>query len=283
MEFLILLLVVLVVHHQGALPVLQQDQWLLRWREFVVGQSWLSDANARLFAGVFAPVFALMLVIWLIAGWFWGLAGVALSAVVLFYAFGRGKVDDQLAGLHSDLKRGDVQAAFHDAEELSGAHRAGRAANWDEFHIETLDTASYRYFQHYFPVIFWFVVLGPPGAALYRLAYLYCDYASGEEREKAVKLLWLLEWLPVRLLGLILALVGDFSGVMARVKESFSHGLSSEHWVATFVRSALGFSEEDQLKGGVAAAADEIGAIPALYGRALVMMMAMVALLTIFR
>jgi len=102
--------------------------------------------------------------------------------------------------------------------------------------------------QGYFSVIFWFVLLGPYGALAYRLSYEYyqfcckseyqkpvddsmpvddsvpeeavSDYDEGELRDQAnvlslhfalmQKLVYWLDWLPVRLTGLMFLLAGDF-------------------------------------------------------------------------
>lgn len=75
-------------------------------------------------------------------------------------------------------------------------------------------------YQRFFAVLFWFIVLGPAGAVLYRLStkvhsHLAHADAMGEWNEK-----WcaILDWVPIRLLSLIYALVGNFA-------VTFSHWL----------------------------------------------------------
>ena len=62
-------------------------------------------------------------------------------------------------------------------------------------------------------VVFWYFVLGPVGALLMRLLFI------GLQSEKLVETIstavYLLKWLPVRLLIISYALVGNFHGVIA--------------------------------------------------------------------
>src|SRR4030095_14002942 len=75
-------------------------------------------------------------------------------------------------------------------------------------------------YRQVFAVLFWFTALpGPAGAVLYRACVLVADEwrgnARGTEgtttvRARARTLLWLLDWVPVRLTALSFAIVGDF-------------------------------------------------------------------------
>jgi cobalamin biosynthesis protein CobD/CbiB len=82
-------------------------------------------------------------------------------------------------------------------------------------------------YRQVFAVLFWFTVLpGPAGAVLYRasalLAEAWAGAAPGDDDETPIarareafgaparRLLWLLDWVPVRLTALSFAVVGDF-------------------------------------------------------------------------
>ena len=81
-------------------------------------------------------------------------------------------------------------------------------------------------YRQVFAVLFWFAVLpGPAGAVLYRAALLLAqEWRGGEPGDDetpiarsrasfgapARRLLWLLDWVPVRLTALSFAIVGDF-------------------------------------------------------------------------
>lgn len=71
--------------------------------------------------------------------------------------------------------------------------------------------------RHLFGLIAWFVVLGPGGAVLYRLAQLLGSKWGGLDEQEfgvfgrfAARVFELMDWLPVRLTAISFAIVGDF-------------------------------------------------------------------------
>jgi AmpE protein len=62
-------------------------------------------------------------------------------------------------------------------------------------------------------VVFWYFVLGPVGALLMRL--LFIGMQSEKLAETMTTAVYLLKWIPVRLLIISYALVGNFHGVIA--------------------------------------------------------------------
>jgi adenosylcobinamide-phosphate synthase len=83
--------------------------------------------------------------------------------------------------------------------------------------IEEALLASHR---HVYAPLFWFTILGPAGALLYRLARHFCyawqaDRAAGLDGgdafgEFAQRAFAALDWLPVRLTAISFAVVGNF-------------------------------------------------------------------------
>jgi membrane protein required for beta-lactamase induction len=83
-----------------------------------------------------------------------------------------------------------------------------------------------------FGVLFWFAVLGPVGAVLYRAATelrLLTLRDSDEFAWAATRLAEILDWLPARLSALGYALSGDFEGAVVRWREAVA---GAEHWLA---------------------------------------------------
>ena len=82
--------------------------------------------------------------------------------------------------------------------------------------------------QRIFAVVFWFLLLGPAGAILYRLVALNAGQDNLESRADAAvtarSLLGLLDWIPIRLFSAGLALGGHFSQVMAVWRSKASLG-----------------------------------------------------------
>ena len=207
-------------------------------------------------AYVLVPVILLQLVLWYLGS---GILVFLVELSVLLYCLGRGDLSAQIDVLQSDIQRNDLQAAFHDAAVFNIGHRAASADSAKGLFRELAATLPYRLFERSFVVVFWFFFLGAPLALAYRLLALHGDMQLGaaalqveqdeeldegqnEELDKeleqmqgseedtaepietvtannANKLLWYLEWIPVRFLALTLGLMGDFSKATAPLKE----------------------------------------------------------------
>ena len=67
----------------------------------------------------------------------------------------------------------------------------------------------YEGYQRWFAVLFYFVLLGPAGALAYRLLQLSRNYFDPELVDRC---LFLVDWVPARLLAAAFSLTGDFVG-----------------------------------------------------------------------
>ena len=258
MHFLIILIAVAVLESNGQLAFIQRDIWVRKWHGALTKLSATklsSLENSSLLivlAYVLVPVILLQLVLWYLGS---GILVFLVELGVLLYCLGRGDLSAQIDVLQSDIQRSDLQAAFHDAAVFNIGHRAASADSAAGLFRELASTLPYRLFERSFVVVFWFFFLGAPLALAYRLLALHGDMQLGaaavqveqdeeqdkeqnEEREQmqgseedtvelietvtandANKLLWYLEWIPVRFLALTLGLMGDFSKATAPLKE----------------------------------------------------------------
>lgn len=282
MGFIAILVAVLTHRHYGDTPSLQQDNWFRRWCA-VIDSRLPGATQARLLVAVFVPVLGLMLVVHLIGGWWANVPVFILSLVTLLYSFGRGDADTLADTYCGDIRRADLQAAYHHLEGQRAEDRQEGPENWQQLHQQALRAIAYRYFERYFPTIFWFVILGPPGALMYRLAALYLDSAPEDEGRSARRLLWLLDWLPLRLTGIVLALVGNFASAMAAWQATlFDNEEAGAGLLERYVRGALGIDtpsgvDEETLHR----VTQEVESVKMLFDRGLVMWLAAVALVTL--
>ena len=212
-----------------------------------------------------------------------GLPLFIVNFLVLLYSFGRGDLDTQVKVYTDALGRGDEQAAYHDAAAFNISEQEGEAVNWQEFHQETLQALPYRFFERDMAVIFWFMIAGAPGALLYRLLILSQEKEQETGQELAGRWLWILEWVPVRLMGLTMALVGNFSGCMEGLLHSV---LNLERTTGEVLRSCVegALSESvspcQRLQPGEEAI--EVKLIRQLFDRALVFWLCVIAVLELF-
>jgi AmpE protein len=199
-----ILLVLLVCHTLPDFARLRDFSWWRKWLE-QLGRP--PSAGGALVLGVGAPVALCALVQWgLRTPWF-GLLEFAFSAVVLYYCWGP-----------RDLER-DVEAidkAPDSAQRLAAAQALKTDAHDAEvaFNAQCLVSATFTAgLKRWFGVLFWFALLGPCGALLYRLAQLLAGAAELGNRPLAQKFAALLDWAPAHLMALALALASNFDAV----------------------------------------------------------------------
>lgn len=252
MNFLIVLLAIIFIEGYGELGFIQRDHWLQKWHQGLAKLSFLQRSNwLKVAVFIAAPVTVLHLVMATLINSHLGFFAFVLELVVLLYAMGRGNLDTQISLLSSDLERQDLQAAFYDAALFNTAYRESNATDKDDLREEIFAALPYRIFERSFVVIFWFFFLGAPAALCYRLLALHGDLELEPSPEgeidtqgAAAKLLWLLEWIPARLLGFTVGLVGSFSHTLAHLRRLiFCRHTGTAELLRRCVDGALGVIE----------------------------------------
>ena len=292
MNFLTLLLAIIIVEGYGELAFIQRDEWVRKWHQGLARLSFLKrSSNLKIAAFILIPAVVLHLVLAALAQNHLGSFVFVLELAVLLYAMGRGNLDTQISLLSSDLERKDLQAAFHAATLFNTGYREGNANSSDDLRDEVFAALPYRIFERSFAVVFWFFFLGAPVALCYRLLALYGDLdlensAADIEEESdnqslADKLLWLLEWIPVRLLGFTIGLVGSFSHTMAHLRELiFCSDTGAAELLRRSVNGALDESASDNVEDAALSKAT-INAVASLFRRAMTAWLVGIAILVI--
>ncbi|HEX6928314.1 MAG TPA: regulatory signaling modulator protein AmpE [Gammaproteobacteria bacterium] len=134
-----------------------------------------------------------------------------------------------------------------------------------------------------FGVIFWFVLLGPAGAVLFRAADILrhrSDLDSPAALDAAQRLYGMLEWAPSRLLAGSYALAGSFDEAMAERRAYYAECQGrffeiNEDILACTGRGALAFEHETE--GEI----EDLEATANLLFRALIIWLAVLALLSL--
>ena len=200
-----ILLVLFVAHVLPDLARLRDYSW---WRAWL---RWLGPPapGVALAVGVGLPVLVCVLVqAGLRAPWF-GLVEFLFAVVVLYYCWGP-----------RDLER-DVEAvdkAPDGTARLAAAQALRRDGENTElpFAAENLVAATFESaLTRWFSVLFWFILIGPCGALLYRLAQLLAAAPAADESALARKFAALLDWMPAHLMALALALASNFDAVFS--------------------------------------------------------------------
>ena len=164
------------------------------------------------------PVLLVVTVLqWMLDSPLYGLPGLLFDIVVLVYAWGPRDLDV------------DVEAVIdaHDAPTRRAAIArlglTGEAAALDGPAL--VEAVFVNAMQRWFGVLFWFLLLGPVGAVLYRLSVLATqgEWASAlpeENRLGARAVKTALDWPVAQLMTLAMALVGNFDTVFTAWREA---------------------------------------------------------------
>jgi len=178
----------------------------------------------------------------------WFLFTLAFGVLILLFSFGPCDLEAEVEAFIDARERNDEESAIWHASELIGEEIPEHSAQLTRRIMEsTLQQANERLLA----VIFWFVLLGPAGALLYRLSQQLMVVERDSEddfAEAAIRLHYLLAWIPARLCVLAYALAGSFvDTVQAWRNDATSWPESTNHILITAGFGALRF-EPDELE-----------------------------------
>ncbi len=217
MDFLAIVVVVGVICYWGASVATQGDkQFFLRWQSFLQDRAWLDLPLLRLSVFLLVPLLVVYLISDALEGMLWGIPSLMFTLVILFLAVGRFSYSEATEEYLEDWQRGDYQAAWNDFRPLSEYHPAGFVDSPTSLHKEARRIMVYAGFQRIFPVIFWFLLLGPWGALGYRLIKWYGQGSQndGYELQRVQKIIYCLEWPAAQIVILGYGLMGSFTGIL---------------------------------------------------------------------
>lgn len=278
MTFLSLLLVLVLIQWWGSGAPVQRDGWFTGYCDWLERQPALQWPAVRLLLAVLVPVLALWLLTWGVACWLGSNWLFLIAVPVLLYSLGRGDFTEQVrAYIEASYRKDSVSAARLLADLQGREFDDADPEDWPTLHRQALKAIAYRGFERMFTVIFWFFVLGPAGALLYRLSVLYREQ---EQSALVERWIWLLEWPVVRLMGLTWAMAGNFDTCFFRCQRDF---LDVEKRSSTVlydhVLGALGLS--DGVTGNEPVTLDSISASQSLFSRSLLIWVCFLALVTL--
>lgn len=159
-----------------------------------------------------APLLPLGWLLWMLDGVAYGLALLVVQVLVLLAAVGRADPLGRYgANFEQAWERGDLAAASLVAERDLQVNADDASA----LLVETRTSLAWEACHGYFVPVFWFVLLGPLAALAYRLWWV--SARAYTEQGLTASLVHALEWIPARLMGLSIALVGHFDPTLQQL------------------------------------------------------------------
>lgn len=185
---------------------------------------------------VVAPLALLALLLHVLEPVAYGLLALPVHLLVLIYSLGRGDAKAALGPYRDAWRRGDEQAA----RDVAARDLGLEADDPQALLVRVQGHLLWQAYQGFFAVIFWYFVLGPLAALAYRLVALIAEHAGQPAVQlQAARLRHVLDWLPVRVLAVSFALVGNFVAVMRVMLHELLNGqISAAHLVTKVGRIA---------------------------------------------
>lgn len=226
------------------------------------------------------PLFAVALFQVALDNAVFGLPSLLFGVAALFYAWGPRDldhdVDEIVEAPDAATRRTAVARLWPQATRPLEVPRQPDDVHRDIDGATAVEAVFRNALRRWFGVLFWFLLLGPVGALLYRLSAMAAldDDARlpSENASGARMLLALLDWPVAQLMTLSMALVGNFDIVAGAWKSAGGAGFAPDSdFLANAgrasVRSEIADEAQDYVEAGVAPAsalARELGPLPEL-------------------
>lgn len=276
MEIFVVVLALTFLQIWGAQNPLHKDSWFASWCAMLANK--ISNKDVLSFVCVALPLVALAIALEMLVHKSIWLA-LPLAVCVLLYSFGRGEFFEIVREYTQACYIEDWESATARAERLNVNLDQVEENDWSGLHQQVFDEAGYRGFERMFAVLFWFFLLGPVGALMYRLVFIQAR--ADEQNSFSRRWLWIIEWPAVRVLGLSFAFTGNFGGCFSRWQESvFCIKRSSSAALSASIFGAL--SVEDDLEQTCEITRKELSLLSKLYQRTLWLWLAVASFVIIF-
>lgn len=283
--FVAIVLVLLLTHFAPDLPRLRRFSWLRGWQDQGAGQA---SAGLGLLITIGVPVLVCLAVQLALRGHAFGLPSLLFAILVLFYCLGPRDLERDVEAVD---KAPDADRRVEAAQALKPEEMSAALPFRAEPLVEAAFTAGLR---RVFGAVFWFAVLGPVGALLYRLTLLlaytptHAQALPAAQQSLAEKFARLLDWLPAHLIALALAIASDFDAVLKTWREYHAaHGKGYLYLDSGFLGAIARASVDADVEAGDGHAVDatdplvELDDAMTLIRRVLIVWLAVLAVIVI--
>ncbi|MHB1222357.1 MAG: regulatory signaling modulator protein AmpE [Gammaproteobacteria bacterium] len=259
----IVILITLLVERFFDWSHLRHWEWFARLQQ-TAGERFKEMSPYLVLAITIVPILAVVLLIQLLTqNLLYGFFGFIFQIIVLIYCLGPKNLwADGYTSINA-LVAGDRGFA---AEKLRATFDVTEHEDNSALHRSLLNHLFIEANKRVFATIFWFFILGPTGALLYRLVALS---ASPEARTVQA----VLDWIPVRIFTVMFALGGHFVQVLNCWRKNASHGLDgNDAMLQDCGAAALGYEDNNVFPNDGSAEKQAIGLLDRSFVIVLVLM-----------
>jgi len=183
----------------------EYSRWLLKT---------LPGISSQRLSSILILLFPVMLVVMLLQIWFdgrmLGLIDLIFGLVIFAFSLGPKDLNRQINRYLDARENGDDEAA---RIEASAIMQKESPENTDQQTLEVMRSVLHESNDRFFAVIFWFVVLGPFGALLYRLtSHTMRTTGNATLANAARQFQATLAWAPAHIVAMGYALTGNYEG-----------------------------------------------------------------------
>ena len=284
MSLIAILLSLIAERFLGSMTELRRFGWFHHYARLikngVSNQRYVSGSAAVLL--LLAPLLVLTGLLDYYLSNLWFLFGLAFAVLVLLFSFGPTDLEAEVEAFVDARERGDEESAIWHAAELLGGDLPTHSAQLiRHIMVNILVQANERLIA----VMFWFVLLGPAGALLFRLTQQLVQEEGDNDddfAEAAQRLHLLLAWLPARVCALAYALAGSFvESIHAWRSVSAPWSESTRKVLVSAGLGALRYEKGEIEEGNDAQNFDEINETLSLVRRAVMVFISIIALFTL--
>ena len=191
---------------------LRDLSWFERYTRTLSGRIKVDNGWLKLVMVLAAPVLTFVLLQFALFDLLWGIPFLLLSVPVLFYCLGPDCLVNDIDAYLDARSLGDDDEALHYASVITG-RSASTSPDQQITDVTRAILSSTN--ERVFSILFWFVLLGPLGAVLYRFTTNISKQDNDAAMQSAAILIQSgMAWAPARLLSIGYALTGHFDGAV---------------------------------------------------------------------
>ena len=276
MAFLCILLGIILQRSIEQLDQLRQFHWYDTYSQWILDH--LPGLGKQGISSIIILLLPIFISTLLLQGWLddtlFGFFSLMFGLMIFLFCLGPDDLDRDVDAYLKAYENGDTQRSQILASKLIAADSPSSP---DQQIAEVMRGILHQANERIFAVIFWFVLLGPAGALLFRLSCHSIKHSHPTIAAAAKKLQAILAWAPAHLVAMAYALTGNYEGASAGFRDKIPQNDLSHCNYYTLVTAGLGALKD-------CAPGEETSCIRATRGlvlRSLVVWLATLALLTL--